>query len=139
MKILIDTNVLISAALYPKSVTSLACDKAISPPHQAILCPQNLSEISLIFNKKFPLRLSEFQMFLMNLLKHVSLVPCPSAPIDDNEELIRHESDRLIYRAARAADADMILTGDRDFLGSGITFPRAVTPSDFLTFSDYIQ
>ena len=36
------------------------------------------------------------------------------------EFLIRDSADRLIYRAALYADADVLLTGDKDLLESGI-------------------
>lgn len=40
--------------------------------------------------------------------------------------------DRPILRAAINAKADIILTGDKDFLESGIENPKILTASEFL-------
>ena len=54
MRVLIDTNVLISAALNPNSVPSQAYRKAASYPNRGLICEQNVDELKRIFNKKFP-------------------------------------------------------------------------------------
>lgn len=41
--------------------------------------------------------------------------------------------DRPILRAAIHANADVLLTGDKDFLESGLHTPKIMTASDFLT------
>ena len=43
----------------------------------------------------------------------------------------RHESS-LILRAAIEAKADVLLTGDKDFLESGVKSPAIMTPAEFL-------
>ena len=69
--------------------------------------------------------------FLSMLMTTVTIVKVPESEIAD-EQKIRDEKDRPIFRAAVASGADVILTGDRDFLESGITDPRIVSPGDFL-------
>lgn len=49
---------------------------------------------------------------------------------------MRDVKDRPILRAAIAANADLILTGDKDFLESGIERPLSVTASEFLNMTD---
>ena len=49
MKVLIDTNILISAALFPNSIPFKAYAKAVSFPYQAIVCEQNIDEMKRIF------------------------------------------------------------------------------------------
>jgi predicted nucleic acid-binding protein len=41
-------------------------------------------------------------------------------------------NDRPILRAARKADVDVFVTGDKDFLESDIVSPKIVTASQFL-------
>ncbi len=41
-------------------------------------------------------------------------------------------NDRPILRAAIYANADILLTGDKDFLESGLQYPKIVTVSDFV-------
>lgn len=61
----------------------------------------------------------------------LELVPIPT---DEYllEENIRDVKDRPILRAAINAKADILLTGDKDFLESGLTTPKIMTPAGFL-------
>ena len=54
MRCLIDTNILISAALFPGSVPARAFMKAVSPPHDAVVCDYSLDEMRRVYNRKFP-------------------------------------------------------------------------------------
>lgn len=131
MKILIDTNVLISAALNPKSTPFLAYIKAVTYPNRAMICEQNVDELKRIFNKKFPDRIRALDRFLAAALVSLDVVPTPTDEIT-SELLIRDYADRPILRAAIEAGADILLTGDKDFLESGITYPAIMTPADYL-------
>ena len=130
MRILIDTNVLISAAL-TGGVPYLAYIKAVTPPCYGLVCEQNINELKRVFSKKFPNRLSALNRFLYNALSRIELVPVPVAA-NDAEAQIRDKSDRLVLRAAIAANADVILTGDKDFLEAGLECPKALTPAQFM-------
>ena len=131
MRVLIDTNVLISAALNADGVPYQAYVKAASYPNHGLICEQNVDEIKRIFNKKFPKRLTALDTFLSIALLTLELVPIP---IDENmsESQIRDADDRPILRAAIAAKADVLLTGDKDFLESGLKNPMIITPAEFL-------
>lgn len=131
MKIFIDTNILISAALFPGSMPYKAFYKAVTDPNDAIICDQNVDELKKIFNKKFPKKISVLETFLSIIMTSVTIVNVPEEPVED-EEKIRDEKDRPIFRAAIASGADLFLTGDKDFLESGIKDPRIVTPSEFV-------
>ena len=61
----------------------------------------------------------------------MELVPTPIEEYND-EDKIRDVNDRPILRAAIYSNADVILTGDKDFLESGITEPQIMTASEFL-------
>jgi predicted nucleic acid-binding protein len=67
------------------------------------------------------------------LLNAIEIVPIPSEIID-SEESIRDINDRPILRAAISANADIFLTGDKDFLESGIKHPKILTASEFLEY-----
>lgn len=131
MKVPIDTNVLISAMLNPSGTPAQAYVKATTHPNRGMICEQNVDELRRIFNKKFPHRLDSLNRFLSVALLSLELVPIPDeeAPA---EAQIRDVNDRPILRAAAASAADILLTGDRDFLESGITNPAILTPAEFL-------
>ena len=131
MRVLIDTNVLISAALSADGVPYQAYVKAASYPNHGLICEQNVAEMKRIFNKKFPKRLAALDKFLSIALLTLELVPIPT---DENisESQIRDADDRPILRAAIEAKADILLTGDKDFLESGLKNPIVITPAEFL-------
>lgn len=132
MRILIDTNVLISAALNPGGVPYQAYVKAVTYPNHGIICEQNVDEIKRVFNKKFPDKLSALDRFLATALMTLELVPMPTRE-RDLEVKMRDAADRPILRAAMEAGADILLTGDRDFLEAGIEHPSIVTPMTFIS------
>lgn len=133
MRVLIDTNVLISAALSANGIPFRAYVKAASYPNHGLLCEQNVDEMKRIFNKKFPNRLASLDKFLSTALMTLELVPIPT---DENisEVQIRDVNDRTILRAAIEAKADVLLTGDKDFLESGLENPMIMTPAKFLEY-----
>ena len=133
MRVLIDTNVLISAALSAKGIPFHAYVKAASYPNHGMICEQNVDEIKRIFNKKFPDRLASLDKFLSVALLTLELVPIPTET-DASEAQIRELYDRPILRAAIEARADILLTGDKDFLESGVEHPRIMTPAEFLNY-----
>lgn len=132
MRVLIDTNVLISAALNPGGIPYQAYVKAVTYPNHGIICEQNVDEIKRVFNKKFPDKLSALDRFLATALMTLELVPMPTRE-RDLEVKVRDAADRPILRAAVEARADILLTGDRDFLEAGIEHPSIVTPMTFIS------
>lgn len=131
MRILIDNNVLISAALNVGGVPFQAYVKAASYPNRGLICEQNVDEMKRIFNKKFPNKLTALDQFLSVALLSLELVPIP-IDADSSEAQIRDVKDRPILRAAIGANADILLTGDKDFLESGLKRPAIMTPAEFL-------
>jgi len=133
MRVLIDTNVLISAALNTNSVPFQAYVKAASYPNRGLICEQNVDEMKRIFNKKFPNRLAALDKFLSVALLTLELVPVPTDEIV-SETQIRDVNDRPILRSAIHAKADVLLTGDKDFSESGLETPLIMTPAEFLKY-----
>ena len=70
-------------------------------------------------------------LFLSVALLTLELVPVPTEE-DMTETQIRDVNDRPILRAAIEAKADVLLTGDKDFLESGVKNPAIMTPAEFL-------
>ena len=116
MRVLIDTNVLISAALSANGTPYQAYVKAASYPNRGLICEQNVDEMRRIFNKKFPSKLAALDKFLSVALLTLELVPVPTEE-DRTEAQIRDVNDRPILRAAIEAGAD-VLAGDH--AGGGV-------------------
>ena len=51
---MIDTNVFISAALFPNGNTAKALYKALVPPYQPVVCDYVIDELHRKFREKFP-------------------------------------------------------------------------------------
>lgn len=128
---MIDTNILISAALDANGTPYKAYIKAVTFPNQGIVCDQNIDELRRIFNRKFPNKIELLERFLAMASTALTVVHTPTDMTDD-ENLIRDIDDRPILRAAKNANADFLITGDRDFLESGVTNPKIVTAAEFL-------
>lgn len=131
MKVLIDTNILISAALSNKGTPYQAFVKAVSYPNHGLICEQNIDEMRRIFNRKFPQKIQALETFLSLALLTLEVV---TTPIEEysSEEKIRDVNDRPILRAAVYAKADILLTGDKDFLESGLQNPKIMAAADFV-------
>lgn len=132
MKVLIDTNILISAALSNKGTPYQAFVKAVSYPNHGLVCEQNIDEMRRIFNRKFPKKISALETFLSLALLTLQVVPTPIVE-HSSEQAIRDVKDRPILRAAIYANADILLTGDKDFLESGLQNPKIMTAADFIS------
>lgn len=121
MKVMIDTNIFISAALL----------KALTPPYQPITCNYIIDELHRKFQEKFPHRMMELEAFLYTALSVIQVVLTPTE-LQDAEHKIRDPKDLPILRAALASGADLFLTGDKDFLESSVTEPRIISVASFL-------
>ena len=127
MRVLIDTNVLISALFYPDSVPAKASLHA-ADNHELILTDHNISEFRRIAAKKFPDNQADIDLFLAELT--YELMPAPEAP----QKLINDPKDAPILNAAIIADVDVIISGDKHFLNMVMERPKAMKPADYLIY-----
>ena len=131
MKVMIDTNIFISAALFPNGKTSSALKKALLPPYTPLTCDYVIDELKQKFREKFPDKSDALDSFLKMSLPIIEVVQTPDEEVDE-ESKIRDPKDRPILRAALASDVDLFLTGDKDFLESSVEDPRIISVSSFL-------
>lgn len=131
MRILIDTNIFISAALFPKGRAAEALYKALVTPYQPVVCDYVIDELYRKFREKFPDRTVELEAFLYTALPAFDIVPTPEEAVEA-EAKIRDPKDRPILRAALNAGVDLFLTGDKDFLESAVKDPRIISVQTFL-------
>jgi putative PIN family toxin of toxin-antitoxin system len=131
MRVLLDTNILISASRSREGNPYRAFLKAVTIPNQGVVCDQNLDELRRVYNRKFSDKLDLLQAFLALALPVLEVVRTPMLNLEV-ETKIRDISDRPILRAAIVANVDVIITGDKDFLESGVSNPRIMTAADFV-------
>jgi len=122
IRVMFDSNVLISAILNRFGSPNKAYMKAAKPIYTLVLCEQILVEIRRIFNLKFPSKIHDMERFLSTA--HYDLITLsPDDSVIPDENAIRDVKDRPILRAARKAGIDIFVTGDKDFLESGVARP----------------
>ena len=125
MRILVDTNILISALLFPRSKPAKALLYA-AEHHEIVLCDRNLYELRDVLNRKAPNALPDAEVLLAEL--SYELIPAAYHA----EKLIRDAKDQPILNAAIVADVDIILTGDKDFLSLDMDHPKCTNVAQFL-------
>lgn len=105
--------------------------KAVSLHNRGVISTVNIDELRRIFNRKFPQKVEAMEHFLSIALPAVELVQVPDISVPQ-EEFIRDINDRPIMRAAVAAQCDAIVTGDKDFLESGVSSPKVLSARDLV-------
>lgn len=125
MRILVDTNILISALLFPHSKPAKAL-LYTAQHHEMVLCDRNLYELRDVLQRKAPHTLPDAEVLLAEL--SYELIPAAYHA----EKLIRDAKDQPILNAAIVADIDIILTGDKDFLCLDMQHPKCMTVAQFL-------
>lgn len=131
MKVMIDTNIIISAALSPHGTSAQALMKALTWPCEPVVCDYIVDELHRKFREKFPKRCIELEAFLFNAMRVIKVVPTPDEE-QTVEKRIRDIKDRPILRAAVHANVRYLLTGDRDFLEAAIDNPKIISATEFL-------
>ena len=134
LKILLDSNVLFPAWLYPQGVCAKAFVKALGDSRfSVVVCTYSAEELLNVCNRKHPGRMAEIQSFMSEIFLKVKLVATPpdSEKIPE-EELVRDVKDHPILCAAVAAGVDVVVTGDKDLIEAGLTSVKVVHPADFI-------
>lgn len=127
MRVLIDTNVLFSALLFPDSNPAKALDLTIKN-YDLIISDQNIKEFKEILRRKAPQYLPAAERLFSDIEYEL---------IETNDIVrtkIRDDKDQAILNAAVSYNVDVIVTGDKDFLCLDIDRPNCMTPSQFLQF-----
>ena len=105
MRIMIDTNVFISAVLFPKGRAAETMYKALAFPYQPVICDYIIDELHRKFQEKFADRTLELEAFLYIVLPVFEVVSVPEEAVEA-ETKIRDPKDRPILRAALNTGVD---------------------------------
>jgi len=134
MKVFFDSNVIISAILSSKGTPFQAIQKAGNGGCEMVVSELNLEEVIDNVLTKFPNKKKALDSFVEYLRYTATIVSVPKMVVKA-EAKIRDEDDRPILRAAIMADVDVIVTGDKDFLESGIEWPLIMSPAEFMSYN----
>ena len=129
MKILVDTNVLLSAAWRDRLPEKVAQFAATDVGCQWIVTVDILTEyVEVLQRPKFGLPAGLLQQWAELIDMRTLVVPTP--PIDIGQS--RDPKDAMFLAAALAHDADFLITGDKDLLQAKSSVKtRIVTVAEF--------
>ena len=129
MRIMIDTNIFISAILFPDSTPSKVVEKVLDEYH-LVLCSQIIDELHEVFDRKFSHKNSSLEDFLSKLSYELVYTP---QRIDKKEYPdIKDQKDLPILVSSILGDVDYLITGDKDFFDIEIERPVIMTAREFL-------
>ena len=128
IRVMIDTNVLISAILFPNSQISSLVGK-VTNNYTLVLCSHIIDELHIVFERKFKDKLWILEKFLQKL--SFELIYTPLEIEIDKFPQIRDNKDLPILVSAIISDIDIIITGDRDFFAVETEKPEILSPRDF--------
>lgn len=128
MRVMFDTNVLVSAGLFSSSRLAALAER-VSDEHTLVLSSQIIDELRMVMNVKFPQKKAACEAFLNRLSFEMVLTPRWVNP--SIYPRIRDKSDYPILASAIIADVDVFITGDKDFLALDVERPEILTISQF--------
>jgi putative PIN family toxin of toxin-antitoxin system len=127
LKVVFDTNVIVSAALYEKSLPALLLSLALEDKVRFFVSPALLNEYEAVL-KRPRFKLGQKQITeLMGKINQKALIVTPNKQL---KILEADERDNRILECATKAKADFVITGDKrhfpfeEFKGSKIVTPR---------------
>lgn len=125
---MLDTNILISAIIFESKIMTSLID-LLSKRYKTLIASYTIKEFNDVIDKKFPEKKKYAKRVLYRM--HYELVHSPN---DIKEKLfeIRDEDDYIILHTAVLGNADIFITGDKDFEDVKINKPKIMTASEFL-------
>ena len=124
MRVMADTNILISTLLFPASLPAKVL-LHIADNHELVLCDQIVMEIRDVVGRKRPDLLADVDVLLAQL--SYEMVIAPKEP----SKLISDPKDQPILNAAIMAGVDVIVSGDKHFLKLDMERPKPMSVADF--------
>ena len=127
MRVMIDTNVLISALLFPKSRVAGVLEDIVSR-HTLVLASFVVDELRAVVARKFPQKAAAVERLLEEM--RFELVYTPQH-LERNLFEIRDENDYPVLYTAMTNGVDLLVTGDKDFSAVDVDYPEIMTPARY--------
>lgn len=130
IRIMVDTNILVSAILFPSSkLSTLLWD--IMLKHKLVICSYTIDELHEVFERKFSDKVTFLEQFLSELT--FELIYTPRVIDTGKYPDIRDPKDLPILVSTIFSNVEMFITGDKDFHAGDIDYPRIITPQDYMS------
>jgi putative PIN family toxin of toxin-antitoxin system len=124
MRVMVDTNVLVSALLFPASLPADVL-RHIDGNHELVLCEYIIGELRQVVVRKRPDLLAAVEELLAGLTFELAAVAL------ERDRRVSDPKDQPILHAAVLAGVDIIVSGDKHFLQLDLERPKIMTPKQF--------
>ncbi len=133
MKVFVDTNVIISAMLFPSGKVARVFSHLLEK-HTVVISSYTKEECKEVFERKFPEKLKQLEIFFDGINFEEFTTP---NKIDENKyPKIRDVKDLPVLASAILSDSDILLTGDKDFEDLKIDKPLIFSPTRYFELID---
>lgn len=128
MRVMLDTNVLISALLFPSERMDrmLQC---ILERHRLVLSSFVVEELAFVVQRKFPAKAKSVDALLSGTSFELVYTP---KELESGLFEIRDRKDYPVLYTAIVEDVDVLVTGDKDFSEVDVERPEILTPAGFM-------
>lgn len=128
LRIVLDTNVLVSGSVYPGSIPGLILRLWHRGAVELVLSHYILDELARVLPRfpRFKFGENERREIVESFLVSAEMVD----PDNGSDPDLRDPSDQQVLATFRAADADYLITGDKDLLAFADRYP-ILTPAEF--------
>ena len=127
MRIMLDTNVLISKILFPNKKFNQMIE-AITREHTLVLSSFVVDELIAVTERKFPQQKEAVDLYLTKLAYEYVYTP---RRMQGGLFDIRDIKDYPVLYTAITEGVDILITGDKDFADVDIDKPEILTPTQF--------
>lgn len=123
-RVLVDTNVIISASLFPDSAPAVAFGRILASD-RLVATRWIIDELHAVVERQRPDLVSAVDALLASIEYEIAEPGAKRGNIAD-------PGDQPILDAALSSDVDVIISGDKHFLSLGLERPEIMTPRAYL-------
>ena len=128
MKVMLDTNILVSAFVFKSKKMNELIYK-LSTEHEIVICSYTIEELKELVDRKFKVTQKDLDEFLKDF--SFILVYSPTT-VENKLFKIRDKEDYIILHTAIIENVDVFITGDKDFDDIDIDKPEIMNATEFL-------
>lgn len=130
MRVMLDTNVLISAFIFKSAALDKVVEIASASGNRLVLSTFVLDEVYAVVERKWPNRLLDLEIYLALLDFDTAVTP---HRLEEGLFEIRDPKDYPVLYTALLDKSDVLVTGDKDFSNLNVGDVEILTPSEFVS------
>lgn len=128
MRVMLDTNVILSLAIFRSQAIGRAFEDIVRN-RELLLCTYVIDEAREVVSRKWPGRSGPLEAFFQEAAYETVVTPLDPKPgVFD----IRDPKDYPVLLSAILGDADVLVTGDKDFGDVDVDRPEILTPTEYI-------